>query len=418
MKFPLLLLGVSTLLVLPASADNKKDASAPQAASAVQASAASAPVAASTPAAPSASLKIDVDSPPEIAAAAYLVKDLHSNQVLLSKNADQPIEPASLTKLMTAYLTFKALESGKLQPEQMLKVSEKAWKAEGSRMFLEIKKPVSVSDLIKGLIVQSGNDAAITLAEALGGSEEEFAKQMNAEAKRLGMMHTHFENSTGLPGKSHLTTVQDLMTLTAAIIRDYPQYYPIYGIKTFTYNSITQPNRNLLLYRDPSVDGLKTGHTASAGYNLIASSKRNGRRVVSVVVGTSSEEARATESSKLLNYALQNFDTPQMYQAGQSVARVKVYKGAEKELSVGFLDNIYIALPHQNAERIKPVLETRQPVLAPIRKGSEMGTLKFMDGDKVLAEKKVVALNDVSEAGFFGRLWDGIVLWFRDIFSD
>lgn len=408
MKTLFLLLGIGAALACVPVSAAQKNASAPVEAAASAAS--EAPTA--------APLTTNLTALPEIAAAAYVVKDLQSNQIIAAKNPDKAVEPASLTKLMTAYLTFKALENGKLKPDQMLKVSEKAWKAEGSRMFLEPKKPVSVSDLIKGLIVQSGNDAAITLAETLGGSEEAFVKQMNEEAKRLGMMQTRFENSTGLPGKAHLTTVNDLVLLASAIIRDYPQYYPIYGIKSFAYNGITQPNRNLLLYRDPSVDGLKTGHTASAGYNLIASSKRNGRRVVSVVVGTASEEARATESSKLLNHALQNFDTPQMYQAGQSVARVKVYKGADKELPVGFLDNVYITLPHENAERIKPVLETRQPVLAPIRKGGEMGILKFMDGDKVLAEKKVVALNDVSEAGFFGRLWDGIVLWFRDIFSD
>lgn len=413
-KSPLLILSLSA--VLAAAAHAGKNQAPVQAA----ASAASAPVAASAASAPANADKapLPADAEPQIEASAYVVKDLQSNQIILSKNLNEAVEPASLTKLMTAYLTFKALEEGKLKPDQMLKVSEKAWKAEGSRMFLETRKPVSVSDLIKGLIVQSGNDAAITLAETLAGSEEQFAVQMNEQAKKLGMAHTRFENSTGLPGKEHLTTVNDLMLLASAIIRDYPQYYPIYSIKTFAYNGISQPNRNLLLYRDPSVDGLKTGHTASAGYNLIASSKRNGRRVVSVVVGASSEEARATESSKLLNYALQNFDTPKMYQSGQTISRIKVYKGAEKELPVGFLDNVYITLPHAQADQIKPVLETRQPVLAPIRKGSEMGTLKFMHGDKVLAEKKVVALADVSEAGFFGKLWDGIVLWFRNIFSD
>lgn len=413
-KSPLLILILSA--VLAAAAHAGKNQAPVQAA----ASAASAPVAASAASAPANADKapLSADAEPQIEASAYVVKDLQSNQIILSKNLNEAVEPASLTKLMTAYLTFKALEEGKLKPDQMLKVSEKAWKAEGSRMFLETRKPVSVSDLIKGLIVQSGNDAAITLAETLAGSEEQFAVQMNEQAKKLGMAHTRFENSTGLPGKEHLTTVNDLMLLASAIIRDYPQYYPIYSIKTFAYNGISQPNRNLLLYRDPSVDGLKTGHTASAGYNLIASSKRNGRRVVSVVVGASSEEARATESSKLLNYALQNFDTPKMYQSGQTISRIKVYKGAEKELPVGFLDNVYITLPHAQADQIKPVLETRQPVLAPIRKGSEMGTLKFMHGDKVLAEKKVVALADVSEAGFFGKLWDGIVLWFRNIFSD
>lgn len=367
---------------------------------------------------PAPALKISAPKQLDIAATAYVVKDLQSNQVLASKNMDNQIEPASLTKLMTAYLTFKALEEGKLKPDQMIKVSDKAWKAEGSRMFLDTKKSVSVSDLIKGLIVVSGNDAAITLAETIGGSEEKFAELMNEEAKRLGMNKTHFKNSTGLPDKNHLTTVNDLVTLSAAIIRDYPQYYPIYAIKTFAYNGITQTNRNLLLFRDPSVDGLKTGHTNSAGYNLIASSQRNGRRVVSVVVGTSSNEARATESSKLLNYALQGFDTPKMYAANQEISQVKLYKGAMKSVPVGFLEDAYMTIPSGQVEQIKPILETTQPLLAPIAKGQELGTLKFVENGNVLAEKKVVALTDVAEAGFFGKLWDGIVLWFNDIFAD
>lgn len=355
---------------------------------------------------------------PEIAATAYLVKDLQSNQIIAGKNVDNQIEPASLTKLMTAYLTFKALEEGKLKPDQMIKVSDKAWKAEGSRMFLDTKKSVSVSDLIKGLIVVSGNDAAITLAESIAGDESKFAQLMNDEAKRLGMNKTHFENSTGLPSKNHLTSVNDLVILSAAIIRDYPQYYPIYSIKTFAYNGITQTNRNLLLFRDPSVDGLKTGHTNSAGYNLIASSQRNGRRVVSVVVGTASNEARATESSKLLNYALQGFDTPKMYAANQEISQVKLYKGAAKSVPVGFLEDAYMTIPTGQVENIKPILETSQPLLAPIQKGQELGILKFVENGNVLAEKKVVALSDVAEAGFFGKLWDGIVLWFNDIFAD
>ena len=355
---------------------------------------------------------------PQIAATAYLVKDLQSNQIIAEKNLNQQIEPASLTKLMTAYLTFKALEEGKLKPDQMLTASDKAWKAEGSRMFLEKGKPVLVSDLVKGLIVQSGNDAAITLAEAIAGSEAAFAVMMNAEAKRLGMSQTNFENSTGLPGKTHLTTVNDLATLSAAIIHDFPQYYGIYSLKEFTYNNITQPNRNLLLYRDPDVDGLKTGHTNSAGYNLIASSKRGGRRVLSVVVGTASPEARATESSKLLNYALQEFDTPKMYQANQTITEVKMHKGAENAVPIGFLNDAYVTISHGNNAQIKPILETVQPVLAPVKKGQELGVLKLVDGDKIIIEQKVVALKDVEEAGFFRRMWDSIILWFKMMFED
>ncbi|MFV2030735.1 D-alanyl-D-alanine carboxypeptidase family protein [Neisseria sp. S1] len=355
---------------------------------------------------------------PEIAATAFVIKDLQSGQVLAEKGLNDQIEPASLTKLMTAYLAFKALENGTLKPEQMLTVSEKGWKAEGSRMFLEPRKPASVSDLIKGLIVQSGNDAAITLAEAIGGSEEGFADMMNAEAKRLGMTKTHFLNSTGLPVEGHLTSVNDLVILAGAIINDFPKYYPIYSIKSFKYNNIDQPNRNLLLYRDPSVDGLKTGHTSSAGYNLVASSKRNGRRVVSVVVGTESQESRAAESSKLLNWALQSFDTPKLYDANQTISQLKVYKGSANAVNVGFTSDAYITIPRGQGGNIKPVLETVQPVLAPIQKDQVLGKLKIMSNGKVLAEKNVVALNAVEEAGWFGRAYDSIVLWFKNLFSD
>lgn len=355
---------------------------------------------------------------PEIKATAYLVQDLQSNQILAVKGLTQPIEPASLTKLMTAYLTFKALEEKKLQPEQMLSASERAWKVEGSRMFLEMSKPVTVSDLVKGLIVVSANDAAITLAESIAGSEEAFVILMNAEAKRLGMHNTHFENAVGFSDKTHLTTVQDLMILSKAIMRDFPQYYELYSRKEFTYNNITQPNTNLLLFRDPSVDGLKTGHTNSAGYNLIASSKRDGRRVVSVLIGASSKEARATESSKLLNYALTAFDTHKMFQAGQGLEQVKVYKGAEDTVAVGFLHDAYVTVPHGKGQQIKSILETTQPVLAPIQKGQVLGVVKLLDGERVLVEQPVVALQDVGEAGWFGRIWDSIKLWFMGLFSN
>ncbi|MGF6148373.1 D-alanyl-D-alanine carboxypeptidase dacC precursor [Kingella potus] len=362
--------------------------------------------------------KPQASSAPEIAAAAYLVQDLQSGQILTGKDLDKPVEPASLTKLMTAYLAFKALESGKLKADDMLTPSENAWRAEGSRMFLNAGKPVSVGDLLKGLIVQSGNDAAITLAEALGGSESGFAAMMNDEAKRLGMNGTRFTNATGLPDDGHLTTVRDLAILSAAIIKDYPKYYPIYSMQSFKYNNIEQPNRNLLLYRDPNVDGLKTGHTNSAGYNLVASSKRNGRRVVSVVVGTESIEARAGESSRLLNWALQAFDTPKAYDAGKNVSSAKVYKGRADNVSVGFSEPVYVTIPHGEGSKVKTVLETVQPVVAPIEKGQVLGKLKISYDGKVLAERPVVALEAVEEAGFFGRLWDSVKLWFKNMFAD
>ena len=361
------------------------------------------------------SFAADVPAAPALEASAYLFFDAQSGQILTSKNPDARIEPASLTKLMTAYLTFDALKNGRLKLDQQLTASERAWKSEGSRMFLDPKVPVSVDNLIKGMIVQSGNDACVTLAEAIAGSEEGFAQMMNAQAKKLGMNNSHFANSTGLPDPQLYTTVRDLATLSNALIRDFPQYYPTYSIKSFTYNNITQPNRNLLLYRDSSVDGLKTGHTYSAGFNLIASSKRDGRRVITVVVGTKSMEARATESSKLLNWGLSHFQTPKLYDAGKPLSKVKVYKGSENELDVGFLQAVYVTLP-RGSDEVTPVLETIQPVVAPVKKGAELGTLKLMSGNKVLAERKVVALQDIEEAGFFGRMWDSIVLWFKNTF--
>ena len=361
------------------------------------------------------SFAADVPAAPALEASAYLFFDAQSGQILTSKNPDARIEPASLTKLMTAYLTFDALKNGRLKLDHQLTASERAWKSEGSRMFLDPKVPVSVDNLIKGMIVQSGNDACVTLSEAIAGSEEGFAQMMNAQAKKLGMNNSHFANSTGLPDPQLYTTVRDLATLSNALIRDFPQYYPTYSIKSFTYNNITQPNRNLLLYRDSSVDGLKTGHTDSAGFNLIASSKRDGRRVITVVVGTKSMEARATESSKLLNWGLSHFQTPKLYDAGKPLSKVKVYKGSENELDVGFLQAVYVTLP-RGSDEVTPVLETIQPVVAPVKKGAELGTLKLMSGNKVLAERKVVALQDIEEAGFFGRMWDSIVLWFKNTF--
>ncbi|UOO93510.1 D-alanyl-D-alanine carboxypeptidase family protein [Vitreoscilla stercoraria] len=352
---------------------------------------------------------------PTLEASAYMFYDVQSGQILTSKNPDARIEPASLTKLMTAYLTFAALKEERLTLEQKLTVSDKAWKSEGSRMFLDPKVPVSVEDLIKGMIVQSGNDACVTLAEAIAGSEEGFAQMMNAQAKKLGMLNSNFTNSTGLPDENLYTTVHDLAILSKALINDFPEFYPTYALKSFTYNNITQPNRNLLLYRDSSVDGLKTGHTESAGYNLIASSKRDGRRVISVVVGTKSMEARATESSKLLNWGLSHYQTPKLYDANQALSKVEVFKGSENQLDVGFLEPVYITLP-RGSEDVTPVLETNQPVVAPIAKGTQMGTLKLMSGNTLLAERPVVALQNIEEAGFFGRMWDSIVLWFKRTF--
>ncbi len=370
-------------------------------------------VLAATFAIPALSQAAFVPPVPEIAGKAYYLTDFYSGQIIAQKDADNRVEPASLTKLMTAYLTFKALHEKRLTLDQTLTVSSKGWKIEGSKMFLDPKVPARVDDLIKGMIVQSGNDACVTLAEAIAGSEEVFAQMMNVEAQRLGMKNTHFRNATGLPDPEHYTTVRDLAILSAAIIHDYPDFYPIYSMKSYSYNNITQPNRNLLLYRDPNVDGMKTGHTESAGFNLITSAHRDGRRVLSVVVGTASPEARAQESSKLINYALQFFETPKLYAANKPVATLDVYKGAESSVKVGFTSDIFATVGKGDAAKLKTALEYRQPLIGPVKAGQAVGKLTVTLDGKVLEERPVVALETVEEGGFFRRLWDSIRLWFK-----
>ena len=323
------------------------------------------------------------------------------------------MEPASLTKLMTAYLTFFALRQGAIKPTQTLPVSERAWRAEGSRMFVQPNMPVTVDELIRGMIVQSGNDACITLAEGISGSEEEFVRRMNQEAQRLGMKNTHFMNATGLPHPQHYTTAHDLALLARAIIRDFPEYYPFYSMKEYTYNNITQANRNRLLWQDPTVDGMKTGHTESAGFCLISSAKRDSRRLISVVLGTASETLRASESQKLLNYGFQNFDTHRLYQRGQTVATLPVWKGSENTLKAGVAEDFYVALPKGQYGRLKAALVSKQPLLAPLSAGQAVGTIRLTLAGKPYAEFPLVALEAVSTANFFKRGWDGVKLWFK-----
>ncbi len=393
-------------------------ADAPKAPAAASAKTASAPAATTASAASAAEAQTATPQVPELAATAYIVRDLQSNQTLGAKEANTQIEPAALTKLMVAYLVFQALDNGQLKAEQSLKVSEHAWKAEGSRMFLSPDKPVAVADLLKGMIVQSANDATLTLAEALGeGNEAKFVQKMNDQAKRLGMLDTTFKNATGRAEDGHLSTVSDLAKLAGAIINDFPKYYPLFSMRSFTYNSIEQPNRNLLLYRDPSVDGMMSGHSPTAGYNLASSSRRNDRRVVAIAVGMESPESRAAESSKLLNWALQAFDTPKLYSAGQIVTQVKVYKGEATAVNAGFLDAVYLTVPHGEGKNLKPILETEQPVVAPIRKGQVLGKVKLTYEGQVLAEVKVAALDAVEEAGLWGRIRDNLVLWWKQWFG-
>lgn len=351
--------------------------------------------------------------PPQLAAKAWLLLDTQSGQSLVEHNADQRIEPASLTKLMSAYLAFAALRQGRIKLTDTVPVSEKAWKAEGSRMFIEPNKPVTVAELLRGMIVQSGNDATIALAEAVGGSEAGFVAMMNKQAQRLGMSNTHFVNSTGLPDARHYTTARDLARLAAAIVRDFPEFYPLYSIKEYTYNGITQANRNRLLWSDPTVDGMKTGHTQGAGYCLIASSQRGTRRLLSVVLGADSEAMRAMESQRLLNYGFQFFDSVRLYAKNQTVATLKVWKGSSNTIKTGFTRDIYLSLPRGQAKDIKASLTTRQPLLAPLVAGQQVGTVTLTLNNKPLAQYPLLALESVSVANMFGRAWDGLRLLFK-----
>lgn len=351
--------------------------------------------------------------PPAISARAWLLIDHVSGQALVENEADARVEPASLTKLMTAYLTFSALKQGMLKPDQTVAVSERAWRAPGSRMFIDPKHPVTVGELIQGMIVQSGNDACVALAEAIAGSEEAFVQRMNLEARRLGLANTHYVNATGLPDPQHYSTARDLARLARALIRDFPEHYATYSRKEYTYNRITQPNRNRLLWLDPTVDGVKTGFTENAGYCLIASSKRGARRLISVVLGADSDGMRAQESQRLLNHGFLNFDAVRVYEKDQAVSQLKVFKGTQGMVKVGFPDDFVLSLPKGMAERLKTELVSRQPLLAPVQQGQAIASLKLLADGKVLGEYPVVALETVPVAGIFGRAWDTLMLWFK-----
>lgn len=361
----------------------------------------------------SAQAALPVPPAPQLNAKAWLLVDTASGLPLAEKDADARVEPASLTKLMTAYLSFAAIKEGRLKLDQTLPVSEKAWKTEGSRMFLEPTKPAKVEDLLRGMIIQSGNDACIVLAEAIAGSEEGFASMMNQMAKRLGMTGTNFVNSTGLPHAQHYTTARDLAKLATALINTFPEHYKLYAERDFTYNGIRQPNRNRLLYMDPSVDGVKTGHTDSAGYCLIASGQRDKRRLLSVVLGTNSDSARAMESQKLLNYGFQFFETVKLYPANKAVTTIRIYKGSTSNLQAGFTNDLYVTVPRGTAGRIDAKLVTQQPMLAPVNRGAKVGSLRLTVDGELVGDYPLRALHDVPVAGILGRGWDSLLLMFQ-----
>lgn len=364
----------------------------------------------------------DIPPPPTLGVKSYLLLDFNSSLIIAQQAGSSRIDPASLTKLMTGYLVFKALKNGHLQLDQTLPVSAKALKGGGtgcggslgSCMFLNPKQPVTVDELLHGMIVISGNDASVALAEGLAGSEEAFADLMNKEALRLGMKNTHFVNAAGLPDPQHYTTAFDLSILAAALIHDFPdQYRRLYSIKEYTYNKITQLNRNRLLWLDPYVDGMKTGHTESAGYCLISSAKRGETRLISVVLGAPSESSRATESQKLLNYGFQFYESHLVYKRGQAVNTLKVWKGTDNTLSATVADDLYITLPKGEYARVKAKMSSKQPLIAPIDAGQEIGTIQFLLDGKVIDERNLVAVEKVEVAGIFGRMWDSIKLLFQ-----
>ncbi len=360
---------------------------------------------------PLLSLAAPLAPPPALAVKAYLLKDFNSGTIIAANKKDERIEPASLTKIMTAYLTFDAIEHGRLKLNQILPLSEKAWKIEGSKMFIDPKVPVTVDELLHGMIIQSGNDASITLAIGVSGSEEQFADMMNKQAIKLGMTSTHFTNATGLPDKNHYTTAQDLMTLATALIRDFPQEYKrLYSVKEYTYNKITQPNRNRLLWLDPNVDGMKTGHTDTAGYCLIASSKHDSTRLISVVLGAENESMRAIESQKLLNYGFQFFESTLVYKQNQAINTLRVYKGQDKAIAATVSNDFYLTLPKGDYAQVKASMTSQQPLIAPIKAGQTIGKITFSLDGKIINEQALVAAKNVDEAGFFGRIADSIRL--------
>lgn len=359
--------------------------------------------------------------PPEVAAKAYLLVDLTANQVLASKDPDMPVEPASLTKLMTAYLVFDALKAKKIELRQALPVSERAWRMPGSRMFIDPKMRVPVEDLLKGMIVQSGNDATVALAEGVAGSVERFVALMNDQARVLGMKNTQYKNPEGLTEAGHTTTARDLGIVAQRLMRDFPEYIAYYALKKYRYEgtpAANDTNRNLLLFRDPSVDGLKTGHTLAAGYCLVATARRDfphvgTRRLLSIVLGTESENARANETQKLLNWGYSAFDAVKLFEAGQAVSTPVVWKGQAAAVKLGSPRPLVVAVPAGAAAQLRTQVVRPDPIVAPLAKGQLLGTLKVLRGEEPLLDVPLQALEAVDEAGLFGRAWDTLRLWIK-----
>ena len=353
---------------------------------------------------------ISVPAPPSVSATGYLLIDMDSDAVLAQKDAEQRLEPASLTKIMTAYAVFREINDGSVKLSDEVLVSEKAWKTPGSRMFIEVNKRVSVEELLKGMIIQSGNDASVALAEHVAGSEEAFANLMNEHARRLGMKNTHFVNATGLPDPEHYTTPHDIVLVTEASIREFPEFYKMYAVKEYTFNGIRQHNRNNLLWHDESVDGVKTGHTEAAGYCLVASAKRDGMRLISVVMGTDSEKARIRESKSLLNYGFRFYETHRLYGASDRLTRSRVWMGEQEQVALGLQEDLYVTIPRHQYEKLNARTEIQPQIEAPLIQGQKVGEVVVeLDGQEI-TRRALVALTDVPEGGIWRTMVDSVLM--------
>lgn len=358
-----------------------------------------------------------IPAPPQLAAEGYLLVDATTGASLAEFNVDQRLPPASLTKIMTSYVAAKEIERGTISLDDEVAVSIKAWRMEGSRMFIQEGTKIRLEDILRGIIVQSGNDASVALAEHVAGSEDAFADIMNQHAQQLGMTGTHFVNATGLPDENHYTTANDLARLTVALINQFPEHYKIYAEKHFSYNDIRQPNRNKLLMRDSSVDGVKTGHTEAAGYCLVVSAVRGGMRLISVVMGASSEEGRAEESQKLLTYGFRYFETTRLYHADEALSQVRVWGGQHGSVKLGLIADVVITIPKGVRDELQAEIQIQNEIHAPIEKGDELGSLIISVPDKEDISVPLTALNGVQEAGFFARIWDSILLFFVNLYD-
>jgi D-alanyl-D-alanine carboxypeptidase (penicillin-binding protein 5/6) len=363
---------------------------------------------------PAKAAEVLIPSPPQLGASAYLLMDATTGEIIVEQNADQQLPPASLTKMMTSYIVSNEIVRGTASMDDEVTISEKAWRKGGSKMFVEVGKKVPVRDLLRGVIIQSGNDASIALAEYIAGSEDSFADLMNQQASRLGMTNTLFKNATGWPDPEgeHLTTTRDLATLSRALINDFPKHYAIYAEKYFTFNNIKQPNRNQLLWSDESVDGIKTGHTEEAGFCLVASAKKNDMRLISVVMGTPSERARALESQKLLTYGFRYYQTRQLYQAMEKVDQRKIWGGSVDQLNIGPASNIIATLPRGTENKLSVEVSTDSIIKAPITRGQKIGTLTVSLDEKLVIKQPLVALSDIPQGALHKRLLDEIKLFF------